>query len=467
MSSNNNKNRKRTLNEAFDNEPIMSNPSQHKRARQINSNHNNNLVDIKQENASNSEQKENLIENAQKKKLTLKQLSPWMPPNWIIEAKITYKAPVSEIIIRDGSSKSLMHILLTDSESTTMKMTFWEEDAIKYDSTLQKNDVISIEKAKIQNPKNPKYAFYGDIELVCQRDTSIKIEKDTESIFMSQIWDFIESIKEIKSINGGDYIDICGVAINISDTQIVQTKRGPNIARRTLDLVDESAKIRVTLWKNDAQIEIKEKQVIAIKKAKVDSYLGRGLNVSGYLETKPQHTQTDELRDWIKQHDNKTFAQILDKIKSLTDNINDPIDWTTVKFTTINQVKHKQQIYRQKQVLPEETRFEIKAFIKAIDNNLWFHKKDQLNWKLKMTLEDEQQKWLKITAWEKVALKLFNDMSASEAQKMQETKTEEFAKMMNDLITSKQQYTFSIQMKENAYFTPKRLDFTVLKIEKC
>ncbi len=346
-------------------------------------------------------------------------------------------------------------------------MGFWEEHAIKWDCVLTKESAVTIQRAKIEFAPNQKYAHFGQIELLCNRNTTIETinDKSISRKILPQIWNFISSIGAIKTKKDGDMIDVIGVVVGIGTIKSVNTKKGKSVAKKTVTIMDKTAKVNVYLWDGNATVPIEMKKIIAIKKGKVNSYSGSALNVVGFVELQPKHTAKDELQQWINEK-NKTLLQITIKIKNLTNAKAEDIDWTAIDVQPLSNIVHDQQMYRYEQVLPKKENLKTKAKIKAIDGQLWFFKNSRYNYRIKITIQGDDNKWIQCTAWEKVGLKLFNSLTADQVREMQRTKPDEFAQVMNNLISLKQEYIFYIQMKENAYWKPKRLEYTMVDFQK-
>ena len=389
---------------------------------------------------------------------TLKQLTPWVGTEWTTEVRVIYKKPLKVV-----KNKSILIVIVADVDATLMQMTFWEADAMKYNSTLQKRQLYRIENAKIQ--KKMQYAYFNDYELICTKDTKfIKIETVTKGFILNQIWNFVESISEINTQERHSLIDVAGFITNVSEPEEISTRRGSNICKITFELVDQSAKIACTLWGEEAKAKFQQHQLIAIKSAQVNYYMNRTLDIRGYIEMKPKHDHIDDLKKW-KEESNK-FTEVIQKIQTITDPtvIESKYDWDKIETKHIATIIKQAQRFKETQVFPQKQHYKVQAAIKNIDGKMWFEKNNRKNWCLKLTLT-QTGKWMKAIAFEKPSTALFYNLTADEAAKMQQQKPEQFIAKMEKLMDEEKEYIFCMYIKENNYFETSRLDHIIEKIE--
>ena len=72
----------------------------------------------------------------------------------------------------------------------------------------------------------------------------------------------------------------------------------------------KKGKINCSCYGEKANIKLKERQVIAIKKARITNYGGCSLTVLGYIEEKLRHQKEDELIT-RKQRQNAALKQLI------------------------------------------------------------------------------------------------------------------------------------------------------------
>ncbi len=106
-------------------------------------------------------------------------------------------------------------------------MAFWEENAIKFNAMLKKGGLYWIENFKLYQQERKQYAVWSDIELICDKSTTIQP---------------IENIQDIKSLPKGTFIDVSTVVLNVAPIEEIKTKR-KNIMKKTIQLFDKPGKM--------------------------------------------------------------------------------------------------------------------------------------------------------------------------------------------------------------------------------
>ena len=396
-----------------------------------------------------------------------------MANTFIIQGRIVHKNSMEMKIIRK-KSKSFFWILMTDAQNHVMKINFWREAARKWEPILVKGQVYSATGLRIFEA-NSEYASYGNVELNVQPHSEFNLVPKPNELIFPQAWKFISNIESIQQKPTDSLVDVIAIACDIQETQVISTRKGDTVQVRFFQIMDESQKkIEVSVWRKDAEIIIKEQQIIGLSACRVRGYGGLSLSVQGFLEPKPEDPRVKELTLWKQQ--NKTILRtIINQIKSITDEsltTNDR-DFYAANIKKVSALKTMQKVYYFTHSLPDETVFKVNAQITRIENKLFYSKNGNKHWCLKMEIknikinnEPESDATVKVTAFSPIADKIMNETSANEAAQMQKENFEDFLSMVNAVQKSEQKYCFGIFIKESDYYEQSKMDFIIETIEK-
>ena len=393
-----------------------------------------------------------------------KEINPWLPKNIKIVARVMHKTNVRT---RNcfGKQKDLFTVILIDSESDLMQMQFWADLALKYASMLREGELYSFENMQIRTIENEKYALYSKFELVCTPRTSIVKLESTKKHILKESWDLIESVEDLEKSSEDDVIDIIGVVCNVGTVEEKHTKWGKTVTKLDFELADSTARVRCTAWGEQSQALLIDYTIIGLKKAKVSKYGGRSLNVNGFIKLNPSHSQVDDIKEWIEDS-NQKVEDLVSNVRSLTDvtNVDLKHDFTNAQDFKIAQLLFMSEKFRETQNFPDTTVFKLTAKIKNIAQNMFYEKNGKHLWCLRLSLVDEDKKWIKAVAFEKPAKSLFQK-DGDAAKKMQTNQPIQFGNMIQAMIEKQQQYVFYMYCKENNYFSNARLDFIIERIQ--
>ena len=402
--------------------------------------------------------------------LPLKAIGPYTPATFTIEGKIIHVEPIKTIQTR-RRTKSFFYIVLADVNGTSMKINFWESQAVLHFGKFKKEELYQFSNLKVYEPTNPAFAIYGSIELNFQNHTKFVKINETKSFILPQYWRFIDGIQDIVQKSENEKIDVVGMVFDVGDEHEVTVGRDQKRRKTTVKsfkLIDQTGKVTVSCWGDKSKIQLQQYQIIAIKKARVTNYGGKTLTVLGHIEKKPKHVKVTEINLW-KQSQNAALEQLIKATKSVTDEskMNVKHDYSNAKVTTVSEALDVRDAYHFTTALPEETFFIVPAKIKKINNNMFFQKEKKFHWRLKIQISDplEQENQIWATAFQTAATKIMNNLSPQAAIKMQEQDNERFT----NLITSKfnaEIYNFHLYCKENEWNEIKRLDFIIEDVEK-
>ena len=393
----------------------------------------------------------------------LKSIGSYTPPTFTIEGRITHIEPITKLFIKN-QPKSFFYAVITDVHATSMKINFWELQAIQHYANLKKEGLYQVSKIKVYEPRNAKYAMYGPIELTCTQNTKFIAVNETSSkqFILPQHWRFVENISSIATKQVNSKIDVLGLICDLQEPREVTVGNGSS--RRvtnvlSFNLFDETGKINCSCWREKANVKLKEHQIIAVKKARVINYGGCSLTVLGYIEEKPRHQKVDELITW-KQTQNAALKQLIEAAKNVTnsESMKTVRDYSKARTVQISDLIILKDTHYFTHTLPTETLFKVSAKIQKIQNNMFFQKQNKWHWRLRLDLSNEPDEKITAVAFEIPATKIMNNLSAKAAIKMQTEETDKFTEMVEKLHNA-DAHLFSIYCK-------KRLGFVVEEVEK-
>ena len=371
-----------------------------------------------------------------------------------IKGTINHKGPLETKHVF-GQEKSFFFAVIIDKAGTEMKITFWGEQAIGSFGKFKKGTRVWINGLM---PKKAKfgYATHGEIELSSTKGLQIQIDDEDEDedddITILHKWNAPPTILKIKDKAINTIIDAVGFVHSIKDVRQITTRKGADAELLSFELVDKTARIKVSAWGQQAHTQLRDGQLIGIKGARVSDYNGRSLTVTGYIEKEPQGTICDALIDW-KQTTNPTVEALFKQVSNLSDKAAVSHDWDAAPIYSVAQIRQLQEKYRIRQTMPKISTVKVKARIDDVDNSLWYPKIDGLHWKLKLQLEDEQQSWIEAIGFDDVAKKFFNGLTADEAQKLQSEDEHKFVELIEGIKfkQSNKSHLFFIYAKENTW----------------
>ena len=350
-----------------------------------------------------------------------------------------------------------------------MKITFWGDAALKSYGKLKKGARVCM-TGLAPRKANSRWATHGDIELVPTKGLQIQLddeheEDEDDDLTILHNWNAPPSILKMQEKCVGTILDAIGFVYAISDVKTVTTKQGKSADVLTFELIDSTARIRVSAWGKQAHTEIREGQLLGIKGARISEYNGRSLIVTGYIEKNHQGTICDDLTNW-KQSQNPVMKALCKQIKNLSDKATFCHEWNTAPTLTMLEMRQMKEKYRIRQKLPTVSVVKIRGRIDDVNNSLWYSKPDGLHWRVKLVIEDDQNNWLEVIGFDDVGKKFF-ELTAEEASKLQINEEEKFATLINSIKykNSNQQHVFCIYAKENKWNTQiKYLDWIIGEI---
>jgi replication factor A1 len=227
-------------------------------------------------------------------------LSPYMN-RWTIKVRVTKKGDVKTYTNAKGDGK-LLSVDLLDGQGGEIRATMFNEQVDQFSAILEKNHVYLISGGSLK-PANRKFTtFNNEFELTFNSSTTIQPVSESGDIKMQQ-YAFCP-IGDIAHKEKDDMVDVIGVVTQVGQLGSITTKKGDQLAKRTVVLLDTSTRsIELTLWGAIAEnFSAAGSPVLACKAVRVSDYAGRSLGTmsASALDINPAGVpEVQQLRQWV------------------------------------------------------------------------------------------------------------------------------------------------------------------------
>jgi len=220
---------------------------------------------------------------------------------WRIKAQVSQKSQVRTWSNARGEGK-LFSMTLMDDQGGEIRATMFKDGVDKYYDMLEDGKTYYIARGNLK-PANQQYnTCKNDYEMSLGGES--EIQYCSESIKVKMNYTFV-AIKELENAQVQSNVDVIAVVKSVGEVSSIATKRGDNVDKRNITLIDDSeAAIDVTLWGDKAaKWEASEGSVVAMKALKVGDFNGRSLSASyGTLtELNPDIPRAAQVMAWYNQ----------------------------------------------------------------------------------------------------------------------------------------------------------------------
>jgi replication factor A1 len=145
----------------------------------------------------------------------------------------------------------------------------------------------------------------SNFEITFDMNSEIHLADDAGDI-QGNVYDFVQSIAHIESIEANKTIDVLAIVKSVGDpTTLMSKKTGNELTKADLVLVDDSGvEINMTLWgeekANSAAQTYANNPVVAFRRARVSDFGGKSLSLSGgaYIRPTDALDRIKRLEDW-------------------------------------------------------------------------------------------------------------------------------------------------------------------------
>eukprot|EP00940_MAST-03C_sp_MAST-3C-sp2_P003608 g3608.t1 len=291
---------------------------------------------------------------AAKSYMPIARLNPYIN-RWTIKARVTTKGAIRNWSGRNGRQGSLFSVSLLDGSGTEIRATFFNDGATKYYNAIAQDKVytFSCGRIKVANRaytsiSNQYEISFGADAVVCRCDEDSSIKKISFSFV---------SIAKLPQLDANRTVDIVGVIHKHTPMQSITSKKGNELQKRDLTLVDTTGNsVRCTVWGEQAtrpDSDFENFPIIAIKGCKLSDYGGRSLSTytSSVVVLNPENVEeATKIREWYDSEcvgkdfqvtplsEQRTAGKIsnrkcLSDIKDEALGYGEKADWVNVKAT--------------------------------------------------------------------------------------------------------------------------------------
>jgi len=226
--------------------------------------------------------------------------------NWRIKVRCTAKENIKNWKNEKGEGK-VFNVDLLDKDGTEIRATMFNDAVDKFYPIFAKDKVYFISRGVVRVAKKQFTHIKNDYSISLNIESEVQPVEDDNNID-TQHYKFIPLVS-LSQIQPNEHVDVLAIVHEVNPcTTFTSLNSQREIKKRVLSVVDQSAKIEVTLWDNLAE-EMNENQlvpgtVIAFKGAKVSNFGGRSLSATGNMEISPQLGKATELLQWWQHNEN-------------------------------------------------------------------------------------------------------------------------------------------------------------------
>ena len=237
----------------------------------------------------------------------LSALNPFQNQRWTVKCRVIHKGDVKNWKNERGEGK-LLSIDILDSEGSKMRVTMFGPEVDMFEPQLQQGKMYFISKGQIKVANRKFNTLGSDYEMTLDKTSTIEAAPDGGDIPL-QSFKFVP-IAEIANISADKVIDVIGKVTEAGEVTSINTKRGAQLAKRTLTLVDSSmASIELTLWGKFAETTNVD-GILAVQGAKVSDWNAKsiGTTMTGNVESNPDMIEAHKLRAWYEANQNNLHS---------------------------------------------------------------------------------------------------------------------------------------------------------------
>lgn len=248
--------------------------------------------------------------------------------SWTIQVRCTLKENMRYYSNNKGNGH-FFTVSLIDCEQTEIRAISFNEVADKFYNVFEKNKIYLISKGSIRPERKGYSRIKNDYCIYLNVDSIVKVvNNDNTNIEIKKIHYKFVKIFEISKMKEKQFVDIIAIISFVGDIEDIVSKRTQRkLKKRVLQVVDETGKIEITLWNEQAQTWTKEKlkknQIIAIDNCQISHYASFSLSVTGEICVDLPITiskEKNKLFDWFTEECSKNIDNA--NVKSLTTNLN-------------------------------------------------------------------------------------------------------------------------------------------------
>jgi len=223
--------------------------------------------------------------------------------DWAINVRLTSIGTQKKF--NNGSKESfLIPLELIDEEGIQIPATLFREGISKYLNLLEEGRCYQISGGLVK-VANKKYSPIKSDFSITLDELSTIMQIPEDCCIPKNVFNF-STISDISTMVNGSLIDIIGVVRDILPQKAVRFKDGVETFNRVFKLYDEESKsINVSVWRDLAEMELKEDQILVIKNLRVGEY-NKVKELNSICDTILVHniksSKISRLKNWITKN---------------------------------------------------------------------------------------------------------------------------------------------------------------------
>nr|XP_043608176.1 replication protein A 70 kDa DNA-binding subunit A-like [Erigeron canadensis] len=410
---------------------------------------------------------------------------------WTIKARVTAKSELRHYSNAKGDGK-VFNFDLLDSDGGEIRSTCFNAVADQFYEQIEVGKVYLISRGTVKPAQKAYNHLKNDHEITLGDTSTIQPCFDDDGSIPKQQFHF-RPIAEIEGLGNNTILDIIGVVYKITPSASIQTKKGTEIQKRTLELKDMSGKsVELTLWGNFCNKEGQILQtmcdsgvfpVLAVKAVKVNEFNGKsvGTIATSQICIEPDSFEARKLKAWYDDCGSKITSVSLSKSVLRTDEhktishikdeklgTSDKPDWITVG-ATVSHVRVENFCYTACLLIRDGRQCN-----KKVTNNgdgKWRcdtcdQTIDECDYRYILSLHIQDHTgstW--VTAFQETGAEIMG-VAAKELYyiKYEEQDEERFSEIIRNVVHTK--FNFTLKVKEETFNDDPRVKSTVYKVDK-
>jgi replication factor A1 len=248
--------------------------------------------------------------------LPIHELNPSVS-EWTIQARVTKKGPLRSFRNQRGEG-TLFSVDLLDESGGEIRCTAFNGKAKELFAQLDVEGVFTFSGGTLKRANTRWNSLNHDFEVTFGHETSVsRVNEEEEGDaclrIPKQSFEFV-AINDLPSVWEGRRdakVDVIGVVREVRDLCEFTSKKGNDMRKREVVIVDESdTSVEVTFWGDDATRTMSEDNgcvsgvVVAVKQATPSEWEGSLTISAGFTSgvfLSPDHVRTRELRAWHEE----------------------------------------------------------------------------------------------------------------------------------------------------------------------
>lgn len=409
---------------------------------------------------------------------------------WTIKVRVTSKAPMRTWSNARGEGK-LFSVDLLDDQGDEIRATFFKDAADKFYDVLREDGVYIMSGGKLKLANKKFTSIRNDYEITFDERSVIQPAEDDTRI-KKMMFNFTK-FSELESLPPNTTVDALGVIKEATPAVRIATRRGDEVSKRDLTLVDETARtITLTLWAERAEQDDSKfmDAIIAVKGCKLSEFGGRSLscNAGTSVELNPDVPEAHSLRAWWDAEGSSAAVQSLTERKGggswnvekrlrLSDirerdlGKTEKGDYITVK-ATVNFLNHERDPWYEacpSKPAPGERKCQKKV-VRDMTGDSWHCERcdksfDSCDYRYVLSIsamDDTGSHWMSL--FNEEAQRLLGGVPASELVKLKESSPAEYEHVFSE--ANFQELLFRLKVKEEMMNDDARIKISVMSTKK-